>query len=134
MDEQKPQEMVPAVNIRYVGIGQLTLFLVSEDELSLIESGGPAKTLLNLAIALLSVGAGSVVALLLSEPPKEIHKFIIVIVLTVVCLVGGFVLLVLWGRFRRDASDAIRRIRLRGIPSVGAKVMEGPSVEDQTQP
>jgi hypothetical protein len=77
VEEQKPQELVPAVNIRYVGIGQLTVFFVSEDELRLIESGSPAAICLNLGIAFFSVGVGSLTSLLLSDPSKSLHKFVV---------------------------------------------------------
>jgi hypothetical protein len=124
MDELKPQEVLPAVNIRYVGIGQLTLYLVSDDELLVIERGGPATTFLNLAIAFLSLGAGSLVALMLTSLPTSVYKFTVVIVLTVVSIFSGVVMLVLWWRFRKDASNVIARIRARGIPSAGGTVME----------
>ena len=45
MDEDKSQEMVPATSIRYVGIGQLTLYVVSDEELRMIESGGPLQSI-----------------------------------------------------------------------------------------
>jgi hypothetical protein len=99
-------EMVPAVSVRYVGIGQLTVFFVSEDELRLIESGSPAATCLNLGIAFASVGAGSLISLLLSEPSRSLHKFVVVVVITVISLIAGFVLLAIWSRLRKQASES----------------------------
>ncbi|MGA9059488.1 MAG: hypothetical protein WB763_23605 [Terriglobia bacterium] len=113
MDEQ-PQQVVPYTRVRYVGIGQLTVYFVSEDELRMIESGGPSSTYLNLAIFFLSVGASFLVSLLLSEP-KSIYKFTVIVVLTIGTAIAGFVLLVLWLRSSKDASNAIRQIRARGI-------------------
>jgi hypothetical protein len=133
VDEQKSAEVMPAVSVRYVGIGQLTVFLVSEDELRLIEAGSPAALCLNLGIAFLAIGTGSVVTLLLSEPSKSIHKFVVVVVITVLSLIAGFILLVIWTRLRKQASDVIKRIRSRAIPSAGGRVMEAPSAEDQGQ-
>ena len=128
MDEQQPQEMMPAVDIRYVGIGQLTLFLISEDELRMIESGGPSATYLNLAIGFLSVGGGTVGSLLLSgTPTASIYRFIIAVGIAIATLVAGFILLILWIRSSKDASNAIKRIRARAIQSAGAKVTEGPA-------
>ena len=106
MDEQKPMEMVPAVSVRYVGIGQVTVFFVSEDELRLIESGSPAATCLNLGIAFASVGAGSLISLLLSEPSRSLHKFVVVVVITVISLIAGFVLLAIWSRLRKQAAES----------------------------
>lgn len=124
-------EMVPAVSIRYVGIGQLTVFFVSEDELRLIESGSPAATCLNLGIAFLSIGTGSLISLLLSEPSKSLHKFVVVVAITVISLIAGFILLVIWTRLRKQASEVIDRIRSRAIPSAGGAVMDAPVVDDQ---
>ena len=42
MDPQDPQELGPLTTIRYIGLGQLKVYLVSEDELRLIEGGGPS--------------------------------------------------------------------------------------------
>lgn len=132
MDEQPPMEMMSPVNIRYVGIGQLTVFSVSEDELRLIESGSPAATYLNLGIAFFCLGIGSLISLLLSEPSKSLHKFVVVIVLMVMSFIAGFILLVLWSRARKQVSDVIVRIRCRAIPA-GA-VIEAPLVENQGNP
>jgi hypothetical protein len=134
VDEQKPMEMVPATSVRYVGIGQLTIFFVSEDELRLIESGSPAATCLNLGIAFSSVGIGSLISVLLSEPSQSPHKFVVVVVITVTSLIAGFVLLVIWTRLRKQASDVIDRIRRRAIPSAGGTVMDAPPVEDEGHP
>src|ERR1019366_6584439 len=73
---------VPPASIRYVGIGELTVYLVSDDELRMIESGGPSSTYLNLAIFFLSVGASFAASLLLSTP-SSIHRFIVVTGLTI---------------------------------------------------
>jgi hypothetical protein len=91
------QGMSPYAEIRYVAMGEITIYLVSEDELRLIEQGEPSSTYLNLAILFLSVGASFLASLLLSEP-KSIKRFIVVIVITVGCLIAGFVLLILWRR------------------------------------
>ena len=119
--------MVPLPNIRYVGIGQLTIYLVSEEELRMIESGGPSATYLNLAIGFLSVGSGIGASLLLSGTPASIYRFVVVIVAAIGSLIAGFVLLVLWLRSSKDASNTIKRIRSRGA-SVGA-IVEGTVVE-----
>ena len=117
---------MPAVQIRYVGIGQLTVYLVSEDELRMIESGGPSATLLNLAVGFLFLAGGLLGSVLLSEPSKSIYKFSVFVILLVCSFITGVVLLIMWCRFRRDAAETIRRIRRRAILSAGATVMEGP--------
>ncbi len=117
---------MPAVEIRYVGIGQLTLYIISEDELRMIETGGPSAIFLNLAIGFLFLSAGLFGSLMLTEPPKSIYKFNFFMILLVASSISGLVLLVLWFRFRRDASKTIDRIRERALRSAGAAIMEGP--------
>jgi len=124
MHEEQPREMLPALNVRYVGIGQLTVYLVFDDELRIIERGGPSATMLSLAIAFLSLGTGSFVSMMLTDLPKSIYKFTVVVILTTVSIAAGIILTILWWRFHRDVSDVIARIRARDIPSAGARVME----------
>ena len=92
----QPSQAMPAVQIRYVGIGQLTLYLVSEDELRMIETGGPSATLLNLAVGFLFLAAGLLGSLLLSEPSKSIYKFNVFVILLVCSFIAGGVLLIVW--------------------------------------
>jgi hypothetical protein len=124
VDEQKSMEVMPAVTIRYVGIGQLTVFLVSEDELRLLESGGAASTCLNLGIAFSSIGFGSLIALMLSNPSESLYKFTVVVVITVLSIISGFVLLAIWHRLRKHTSETISRIRLRAVSAAGGTVLE----------
>jgi len=100
--------------------------LYLKDELRLIETGSPAATCLNLGIAFSSVGIGSLSSLLLSDPSKSLHKFVVVIVITVVSLIAGLAFLVIWTRLRKQASEVIGRIRSRAIPSAGGTVMDAP--------
>jgi len=116
MDEKPPLQMMPYTKIRYIGIGQLTVYLVSEDELRMIESGGPSSTYLNLAIFFLSVAASFFVSALLSEP-KSIYRFIVIVVLTTGAAIAGFVLLFLWRRSSKGALNVIKQIRARGMPT-----------------
>jgi hypothetical protein len=125
---------MPAVQIRYVGIGQLTLYVVSEDELRMLESGGPSATLLNLAIGFFFLASGLFGTLMLSEPSRSIYKFTVFIVLLVSSLFAGVVLLIVWTHFRKDASEAIERIRKRAIPSAGTPVMEAPIGDGSVAP
>lgn len=123
MEQQDPQELGPLTSIRYIGLGQVKVYLVSEDELRLIEGGGPTSTYLNLAIAFLSIGASLIASLLLSEP-KSIYRFIVVVAIIVGSLIAGMILLLLWRRSSKDAMSAIQRIRARGAPSPAATVIE----------
>src|ERR1039457_7518533 len=44
MDDANSKQPVPPASIQYVGIGELTVYLVSDDELRMIESGDPSST------------------------------------------------------------------------------------------
>jgi hypothetical protein len=116
---------MPAVEIRYIGISQLTLYIISEDELRMIESGGPSATLLNLGIGFFFMAGGLLGSLLLSDTSKSIYKFSVFVILLVCSFIAGAVLLILWLRFRKDASETIKRIRKRAVSSAGAAVVEG---------
>lgn len=123
MGDQKPHEIVPRTDIRYVGMGQLIVYLVSDDELRLIESGGPSSTYLNLAIFFLSVGFSFLASLIFSEA-KSIDRFIVVVIVIVACLIAGSILLVLWLRSSKDATHAITRIRARLTPGAEESIIE----------
>jgi hypothetical protein len=118
-------QAMPAVEIRYIGISQLTLYIISEDELRMIESGGPSATLLNLGIGFFFMAGGLLGSLLLSDTSKSIYKFSVFVILLVCSFIAGAVLLILWLRFRKDASETIKRIRKRAVSSAGAAVVEG---------
>ncbi len=111
-DEQNSQRIVPYTKISLVGMGELVVYAVSEDELRLLERGGPASTFLNLAIFFTSVGASFLASLLVADV-KSNRAFIVVVVVTVATLVAGFVMFVLWRRSSGDAKSAIQRIRER---------------------
>jgi hypothetical protein len=111
-DEQNLQPIAPYTKVRWVGMGELLVYAVSEEELRLLESGGPASTFLNLAIFFSSVGATFLVSLLV-EDVKSVRTFIVLTILTVVALIAGFVMFVLWRKWSGDAKSTIQRIRDR---------------------
>lgn len=111
-DAPNPQPIAPYTKVRYVSMGELLVYAVSEDELRLLESGGPASTFLNLAIFFSSVGASFFVSLLLADV-KSVRVFIVITILTVATLIAGFVMFVLWRKWSGDAKSTIQRIRDR---------------------
>lgn len=115
------EQLVPRTEIRYVSIGTLTIYLVSEDELRMIERGGPTSTLLTLGIFFASVGLSFWGSLALATP-TSLKTFNIIVVIIVVCLVASIVLLTLWLNFRSDSKADIARIRQRAIPAQNTSV------------
>jgi len=128
MDDHESPNTEPRTVIRVVGMGQLTVYHVSEDELRMIEIGGPSSTYLNLAILFLSVGASFFASLSMS-PPSSIYRFTVMIELTIVSLIAGTVLLVLWRRSSKVASVVIDRIRARGAASATENLIDGTRIE-----
>jgi hypothetical protein len=110
--------------IRYVPMGTITVYWVSEDELRLIETGGPSSVYLNFAIALLSIGGTFLASLALSDV-RSMKVFVVFVVLMVVSLLAGLILLVLWRRASRSSQNTIQAIRSRDVPPEGTPGIEG---------
>jgi len=66
--EEKPAGPV----IRYAPLGELRVYAVYEHELEILAHGSPASLYLNFALALLSVFATSLVALVTTPIPRDI--------------------------------------------------------------
>ena len=125
MDQSTSQHMVPSTRVRYIGIGELTVYLISEDELSMLERGSPSSTYLNLAIFFLSIGLTFLGSYTLSDP-VSIKAFVVIVAAICGSLIAGSILLVLWMRSAKDASSVARRIRARGISSSETTISSEP--------
>ena len=91
---------------------EIVIYDVSEEELRILESGGAASVLLDIAIALLVFGVSTWINLLLSDPRSE-RIYIVLVVLTVVTLIVGFVCLILWWKVPSERRRILRKIRAR---------------------
>jgi hypothetical protein len=130
VDDDKPQKGLPPVSVRIVAMGELTLHLISSDELNALERGSPTKAMATLANSLLSVAGSLVGSLLLSGPPPVGYRFTIFAILVFGCLVIGLVLLILSQRFKKDDSEVIKRIRSRAGGPTGPQIAaQSPVVE-----
>jgi hypothetical protein len=78
----------------------------------------------------LSIGFSLLASLLLSEP-RSIYRFIVVTVIITGSLIAGIILLLLWRRSSKDATNAIERIRARGDPSSTGIVIKA-TIEDRS--
>lgn len=110
MSSEDAHPLIPSTEIRYIGIGEITIYFVSDDELRVLERGGTSSTFLNLAIFFMSVGASFFASLLLSPPPT-IKTFVVMVVLTAFTAIAGFVLIILWRKSSGDATDTIKHVR-----------------------
>lgn len=125
VNPEDAQPLLPSAKIVYVGIGEITIYFVSDDELRLLERGRISSVFFNLAVAFLSVATTFFTALLLSPPPPtSVRTFVVMVVLTISTTIAGLVLLLVWWRSSADVPDTIKNIRARKITS-GGKIGEG---------
>jgi hypothetical protein len=110
-----PNETGEKVLIRRGKVDSLTLYEITDYELSLLESGSPASLLFNFSILLLSTAVSFLVTLLATEIRSD-RIFTVFTIVVAVGFAGGLVLMFLWLWFRRSTSGVIQRIKSR-IPS-----------------
>jgi hypothetical protein len=106
--------------IRRARVQTLTIYEVSDGELDLLERGSPDSLYLNFAIFLLSSAISFIIALLTTVPFSQMVT-IIFVAFTIIGLIVGVFLLLLWRRSRSFRVDCIKVIRSRlppeGIPA-----------------
>lgn len=103
------------ITIDRARINSITLYDVTEDELSIIERGSPSSNYLNFSIALLSIGISGLVSLFTTEIENMI-TLIVFVCATIICLILGIFLLVLWRKFSKGSDDIFQKIRSRKNP------------------
>lgn len=108
--------IMPAV--RVAPLGELRLFVISEEELNAAEQGSPASLYLNFALALISSGLSFLTTLLVADI-SSIRTFAVFVILAVVFLLVGTILFAMWCRSRRGMKSLFQRIRERMPPSPG---------------
>lgn len=103
------------VIVRRGRVDSLTLYDVTDHELSLLEAGSPTSLLFNFSIFLLSTAISFLIALLATEIKSD-RTFTVFTIIVVLGFTVGLVLLCLWLRFRQSTSSVIKRIKSR-IPT-----------------
>lgn len=106
--------------IRVAPLGELRVYVISEDELNEPEQGSPASQHLNFALALLASGL-SFLATLLTTSIQSNRTFAVFVVLSVVFLLVGTILFSNWFRLRRSSKGLAQRIRERMPPAAGIR-------------
>jgi len=96
-------------------VDSLSLYEITDNELETLEKGSPSSTYLNFAIFLLSVGFSFLVSLLTAKI-ESMKTYIAFMIFTVIGILAGVILLVLWYRERRSISRVIKKIKGR-IPN-----------------
>jgi hypothetical protein len=108
--------VVPA--IRVAPLGELRVYVISEEELNELEQGSPASQHLNFSLALLASGLSFLATLLTTDIPST-KTFAVFVILTVVFILVGIILFTNWYRLRRSSKGLGQRIRERMPPAAG---------------
>jgi hypothetical protein len=119
----RPGPIAPYTRIRYLGMGDITLYPVTDDDLHTIERGGDASTLLALWIFFASVSASFFVSLVVTDA-VSLKVFIVIVIVIVGCALSAIVTFALWKRASGDIKDTIRRIRERGVAHASGEVID----------
>ena len=107
-----------AVSLRIIRgpLDSLSLYEITDYELSVLEEGSPSSTFLNFAIFFFSIGASFLTTLMTVEiSPGSV--FTVFVVLAVIGIAASAVLFVLWHRTRSKVKELIMRIKAR-VPTV----------------
>lgn len=101
------------VKIKRGRVDSLSIYEVSDSELTTLERGSTNSIFLNFSIFLLSIAISFLIALLTANFQDKAVIQTIFIVLTVVGFLGGSFLLLFWYRKRDDFKITIQKIRER---------------------
>ena len=114
--EPKPSSGEKPLTIRRGRVDSVDLYEIKENELELLENGSPGGIYLNFAIFLLSTAIAAIMALCTATfmYRKAETGFMIV---SIVGVIGGVLLLVLWWRSHQSVSALIKKIRNRIPPT-----------------
>jgi len=112
--------------VRVAPLGELRVYQVTEDELNALQRGRPSDLFLNFSLSLLSITV-SLFTTFATATFSADRTFYVFVIISVVSLIAGVVLLILWARYRSDAKEIVGTIKNRMPPQ--------PAVEniDETQ-
>jgi hypothetical protein len=94
-------------------VPSLTVFEVTDDELTRLEEGSPDSLMLNLSLTFLGSGVSTLVSLLTTKVESD-RVFAGFLLWTFVMLVASITLLILWYARGRNRPKIIKLIRQRG--------------------
>lgn len=109
------EQISGGVKINRAKLGSISLYDVTEDELSLLERGSLASTYLNFAIGLLSIGISFFISIF-STKIEDIKVYVVFWVIALVTTIGGIILFVVWRQVNKSAENVIQRIKNRMSP------------------
>ena len=114
-------------------VDSLSLYEITETELDILEKGSPNSLYLNFAIFLLSIGVSFLISLL-STDIQSPNTFTVFVVLSVVGVLGGFFLVILWLRTKREVTDVVKKIKKRiAEQDINSSINDESSTDPATQ-
>lgn len=117
--------------VRYVRLASLTVYEVSEDELTNLEQGSPVPRLLSFSLFLIGVAVTAMITLL-SVPIPSTKVFCTFMILMVVGYVAGGILLLTSFTYMRRTKSVGTTIRERAAASFaeGKQIVETEVVQE----
>lgn len=101
--------------VRRGRVESVDLYEIKDSELDLLEKGTPAELQLNFSIFLLSLAFSAIASLLTATfPSRTIETTFIVI--SVIGILGGVYLMIIWSRTRSAVKQLCKKIRERIPP------------------
>lgn len=111
--QSNPQEKT--LRVRRGRVDSVDLYEVKENELEILGNGEPTGIYLNFSIFLLSTAISSILALSTATFSSTRTENIFLL-LTIIGLIGGLLLLILWWRGRKSIKSIITTIKNRIPP------------------
>lgn len=124
MSDEQSESGFTQLRVIRGSIDSLSVFEITDWELEIFERGAPGSTFFNFSSILLSVGF-SFLACLITLTTSSNRIFTVMVVITVISLICGFVLLALWLKFGTSMSEVCKRVRAR-VPSIDSSPIETP--------
>jgi hypothetical protein len=118
----EPKELL----VRRGRVESVDLYEIKENELELLENGSPSGLYLNFSIFLLSL-AFSAIATISTATFQNSTVGTLFLIVSVVGVIGGAFLLILWWRSRQSIAHVVRTIRARIPPDIARPAGAAPA-------
>ncbi len=124
-----------AIRVKRGKVDSLSVYEITDYELELLIKGGPGGIFLNFGIFLLSVAISFLVSLATTTIESD-RIFTVFVVVSIIGLVAGVILLILWNRTRGEISSLVAKIIARIPREEIEKKIPKPSnrIETQAEP
>lgn len=101
------------LRVRRGRVASVDLYEIKDNELDLLEHGSPSGIYMNFGIFLLSISFSAIATLCTTTQFKYARAETMFMIISVVGLLVGILLMILWWRLRKSISATIRQIRDR---------------------